>query len=85
MHRLPWLLGGWWAHWSQRSSWVRSGNSSRNRSDRLLVPGVVYIAAAVGMQTETLAIRGLSLGVGIRRVAVRELLTGGLRGWPWEP
>ena len=32
------------------------------------------------MQTDTLAIRGLSLGVGIRRVAGRELLTGALLG-----
>lgn len=44
------------------------------------VPGVVYIAAAVGMQTETLVIRGFSLGIGIRRVAIREVFTGLLLG-----
>jgi magnesium transporter len=44
------------------------------------VPGVVYIAAAVGTQTETLVIRGLSVGVSIVRVAVREAITGVLLG-----
>lgn len=44
------------------------------------VPGVVYIADAVRTQTETLVIRGLSLGLGIRRLAVREVMTGGLLG-----
>ena len=36
------------------------------------IPGIVYLADAVGTQTETLAIRGLSLGVGIGRIARRE-------------
>jgi magnesium transporter len=44
------------------------------------VPGVVYLADAVGTQTEALAIRGLSVGVPIGRVAARELLTGLLIG-----
>jgi magnesium transporter len=34
----------------------------------------------VGTQTETLIVRGLSIGVGIRQVAARELLTGLLVG-----
>jgi magnesium transporter len=42
----------------------------------LFVPGVVYMADAVGTQTETLIIRGLSVGVGIGRVARREIITG---------
>ena len=33
------------------------------------VPGIVYMADAVGTQTETLVIRGLSCGVSIRSVA----------------
>ncbi|MBB1028342.1 magnesium transporter, partial [Dietzia sp. DQ11-38-2] len=44
------------------------------------VPGVVYLADAIGTQTEALVIRGLSLGVGIRQVAGREILTGILLG-----
>jgi magnesium transporter len=44
------------------------------------VPGVVYLADAVGTQTEALVIRGLSVGVPIGRVARRELLTGLLVG-----
>ena len=32
------------------------------------IPGIVYMADAVGTQTETLIIRGLSVGVPIRRV-----------------
>ncbi len=40
------------------------------------VPGVVYLADAVGTQTEALVIRGLSVGVSIRRVLVLEILTG---------
>jgi len=44
------------------------------------VPGIVYMADAVGTQTETLVIRGLSCGVPIRSVARREVLTGLLIG-----
>jgi magnesium transporter len=40
------------------------------------VPAVVYMADAVGTQTETLVIRGLALGVPIRAVVARELATG---------
>jgi magnesium transporter len=40
------------------------------------VPGVVYMADAIGTQTEALVIRGLSVGVSIRRVLSLEILTG---------
>jgi magnesium transporter len=40
------------------------------------IPGIVYMADAVGTQTETLVIRGLSVGVPIGEVVRRELLTG---------
>jgi len=46
----------------------------------LFLPGIVYMADAVGTQTETLLIRGLSVGVPIRRVFGRELITGVLVG-----
>jgi magnesium transporter len=44
------------------------------------IPGVVYMADAVGTQTETLVIRGLSVGVGVGRVVFREVVTGLLIG-----
>jgi magnesium transporter len=44
------------------------------------VPGVVYLADAVGTQTETLFVRGLSVGVPMRLVVLRELITGWLVG-----
>jgi magnesium transporter len=44
------------------------------------MPGVVYLADAVGAQTETLVIRGLSVGVSLRQVVWRELPTGLLVG-----
>jgi magnesium transporter len=42
----------------------------------VFVPGVVYIADAVGTQTEALVIRGLSVGVSMRKVLRREVITG---------
>jgi magnesium transporter len=81
LHRLPWLLIGLIG---ALLAAVIVGAFGEQLEEQVLiayfVPGVVYIAAAVGMQTETLAIRGLSLGVGIRQVAVREVVTGGLLG-----
>jgi magnesium transporter len=44
------------------------------------IPGIVYMADAVGTQTETLVVRGLSVGVSIAEVVRRELLTGALVG-----
>ena len=81
VHRLPWLLVGLCG--ALLAAVIVSAFGQRLEEQVLIayfVPGVVYIAAAVGMQTETLAIRGLSLGVGIRGVAVRELLTGAALG-----
>ncbi len=49
---------------------------SANVAVAYFIPGIVYLADAVGTQTETLAIRGLSVGVGIRGTAGREVLTG---------
>jgi magnesium transporter len=40
------------------------------------LPGIVYLADAVGTQTETVIVRGLSLGVPMRRMLVREILAG---------
>jgi hypothetical protein len=44
------------------------------------IPGIVYLADAVGTQTETVVVRGLSLGIPMRRMVARELLAGILIG-----
>jgi magnesium transporter len=44
------------------------------------LPAVVYMADAVGTQTEAVLIRGLSVGVTVRGVVKRELISGALIG-----
>ena len=80
-HRLPWLLIGL-AGAMAAAGIVGAFEQVLQRHVLLafFVPGVVYLADAVGTQTETLIIRGLSVGVGIRRVVRRELVTGVLVG-----
>jgi magnesium transporter len=76
-HRLPWLALG--LAGAMLSALVIGGFEEELRDEVLLavfVPAVVYMADAVGTQTETLVIRGMALGVGVRAVVVRELLTG---------
>ncbi|HEU4491868.1 MAG TPA: magnesium transporter [Jiangellales bacterium] len=76
-HRLPWLLLGLLG--SAVAAWVVRGFEEEIAADVRLaffVPGVVYMADAVGTQTEALVIRGLSVGVSIRRVFRLEVLTG---------
>ncbi|CAM01748.1 magnesium transporter [Saccharopolyspora spinosporotrichia] len=80
-HRLPWLLVG--LAGALVAAVIVGSFESQLQQQVLIaffVPGVVYIADAVGTQTETLVIRGLSVGVGIARVAMREVLTGVLLG-----
>jgi magnesium transporter len=80
-HRLPWLLVGL-AGALAAAGIVGAFEQALERTVlvALFIPGVVYIADAVGTQTEALVIRGLSVGVGIRRVVVREIVTGLLVG-----
>jgi magnesium transporter len=80
-HRLPWLLLGLvGALLSADLVGSFEAQLKRNVILAFFIPGIVYMADAVGTQTETLIVRGLSIGVGIRQVAVRELLTGLLVG-----
>jgi magnesium transporter len=80
-HRLPWLLVGLvGALLSADLVASFEGQLEANVILAFFIPGVVYMADAVGTQTETLVVRGLSVGVGIGQVAVRELLTGLLVG-----
>lgn len=80
-HRLPWLVVG------LAGALLAAALVGRFERDleatvalAFFVPGIVYMADAVGTQTETVVIRGLSVGVPIRRVVRNELLTGLLTG-----
>jgi magnesium transporter len=76
-HRLPWLLLGLLG--SAGAAALVKGFESDLASDVRLaffIPGIVYMADAVGTQTEALVIRGLSVGVQIRRVFLLEAATG---------
>jgi magnesium transporter len=80
-HRLPWLLLGLIG--AMLTAALLGASEERlagNLAVAFFIPGVVYLAAAVGVQTQTVAIRGLSVGVGIRRTAGREVVTGLLVG-----
>jgi magnesium transporter len=80
-HRLPWLaLGLVGAMAAAGLVAAFETQLERNLLIAFFIPGIVYLADAVGTQTEALVIRGLSVGVGIRRVAAREALTGLLVG-----
>jgi len=76
-HRLPWLLFGLMG--ALLSAVIVGGFEERlagNLTLAFFVPAVVYMADAVGTQTETLVVRGLSVGVAIRPVLRREVMTG---------
>ncbi|HLF61051.1 MAG TPA: magnesium transporter [Acidimicrobiia bacterium] len=80
-HRLPWLLLG--LAGALISAGLIAAYEQELEANVLLaifIPGIVYMADAVGTQTETLIIRGLSVGVKVRQVVKRELLTGLLVG-----
>jgi magnesium transporter len=76
-HRLPWLilgLGG-----ALLAADVVGQFEEILRVQVMLaffMPGIVYLADAVGTQTETVVVRGLSLGVPMRRMVPREILAG---------
>jgi magnesium transporter len=80
-HRLPWLLVGLVG--AVLASVVVSEFEDQLRTVVALsffVPAIVYLANAVGAQTQSIAVRGLSVGVGIRGIVWRELATGVLLG-----
>jgi magnesium transporter len=80
-HRLPWLLLGLLGS-AAAAVLVRGFEADLATDVRLafFIPGIVYMADAVGTQTETLVIRGLSVGVRIRPVLRLEAATGLLVG-----
>lgn len=81
LHRLPWLLLGLLG--AMLAAAIVGSYEEEIAKQVLLasfLPGVVYIADAVGTQTEAIVIRGMSAGVGIPSIAVREIVTGALAG-----
>lgn len=81
LHRLPWLLIGLVG---AMASAVIVGSFEAQLDEKVLlaffVPAVVYMADAVGTQTETLLIRGMSTNIDMGTVVRRELITGVLIG-----
>jgi magnesium transporter len=76
-HRLPWLALG--LAGAMLSAGIVAGFEDELRRHVLLaffVPAVVYMADAVGTQTEAVVIRGMAIGVQLRRIAARELASG---------
>jgi magnesium transporter len=76
-HRLPWLMVGFVG--AMLAAGI-VGSFEHELAEDLTVayflPGVVYMADAVGTQTEAVVIRGLSVGVTIRKIVRREITTG---------
>jgi magnesium transporter len=80
-HKLPWLIVGLvGALVAADIVSAFEGELEKNVSLAFFVPGVVYLADAVGTQTEALVIRGLSHGVSVRQVMKKETITGVLMG-----
>lgn len=76
-HRFPWLLVGLAAAMAAAAIVAAFERGLTSRLElAFFIPGIVYIADAVGTQTETLVVRGLSVGVPVARVMWRELITG---------
>jgi magnesium transporter len=76
-HRVPWLLVGLLG--ALLAADIVAAFERQLRANVMLaffIPGIVYLADAVGTQTEALVIRGLSVGVPIGHVVRREILTG---------
>jgi magnesium transporter len=80
-HRLPWLAIGLVGAMASAGI-VASFEEELERQVLLafFVPAVVYMADAVGTQTETVVIRGMAMGVSLRSIARRELATGAIIG-----
>jgi magnesium transporter len=76
-HRLPWLFVGLVG---ALASAAIIGAYEDQLEDRVLlaffIPGIVYMAAAIGIQTQAVLIRGFAVGVAMRQVLRRELASG---------
>lgn len=80
-HRAPWLLVGLLG--AVVAAQIVSSFEAELEGQLALaffLPGIVYMADAVGTQTETLVIRGLSIDVPVSRIFRLEILTGAVVG-----
>jgi len=82
LRRLPWLIiglcGGALATWVMASF---EAELERRIAVAFFVPAIVYLAGAVGTQSVTIAVRGLSLSrASLRTLATGEMLTGMIIG-----
>ena len=82
--RLPWLVVG--LAGSAVATWIMSAFEAaleRRLAVAFFVPAIVYLADAIGTQTEAIAVRGLSFRQfgNRRRVLLQELGTGCLLGF----
>ena len=76
-HRLPWLLVGLAGALAAAKIVQRfEGQLEHSLLLTMFLPGVIYLADAVGTQTETLVVRGLSLGLDFPRMLRKEIWTG---------
>ena len=76
-HRVPWLLLGLLgAVLAADIVGLFEKQLQANVMLAFFIPGIVYLADAVGTQTEALVIRGLSVGISIGHVVRREIFTG---------
>ncbi|HSV56690.1 MAG TPA: magnesium transporter [Magnetospirillaceae bacterium] len=77
IHRLPWLLVGLVGALLAADIVGRfEHNLEQTVMLAFFIPGIVYLADAVGTQTETVVMRGLSVGITMRRMVLREILAG---------
>lgn len=81
-HRLPWLLVGLLGSMLATAVMARFQRTLEARiTVAFFIPAIVYLADAIGTQTEAIAVRFLSLrDVPLRRLLAGELLTGLLIG-----
>lgn len=80
-HRLPWLLlGVLGAMGSAILVGAFDAQLEANVIVAFFVPAIVYMADAVGTQTETVLIRALAAGVTTRTIVKREVITGLIMG-----
>ena len=81
-HRLPWLVVGLGGSMLATFIVARFETTLAAKPEiAFFVPGLVYLADAIGTQSEAVAVRGLSLShVGIGRLIGSELRTGMLIG-----
>jgi magnesium transporter len=81
-HRLPWLLVGLAGSAGATATMAGFESTfSRQIAVAFFVPGIVYLADAIGTQSEAIAVRGLSLTrSGIAHLLGAELRTGMLIG-----